>query len=118
MRQVFITKAGGPQVLQVRESPDPSAGAGEVRVRVKAAGIYAVVAFEKCFREDQQLEEHFNMNLEANAKVETHEMAEADFTIASIQTPYPGGLAHEMSDMFAISGVFDYTHFDSLNKFA
>lgn len=86
--------------------------------RVKAAGVYAVVAFEKCFREDQQLEEHFNMNLEANAKVETHEMSEADFTIASIQTPYPGGLAHEMSDMFAISGVFDYTHFDSLNKFA
>lgn len=39
MRQVFITKAGGPQVLQVRESPDPSAGSGEVRVRVKAAGI-------------------------------------------------------------------------------
>lgn len=39
MRQVVITKAGGPQVLQVRESPDPTAGAGEVRVRVKAAGI-------------------------------------------------------------------------------
>jgi NADPH:quinone reductase-like Zn-dependent oxidoreductase len=39
MRQVFISKAGGPQVLQVRESPDPTAGNGEVRVRVKAAGI-------------------------------------------------------------------------------
>jgi NADPH:quinone reductase-like Zn-dependent oxidoreductase len=39
MRQVVITKAGPPEVLQVRESPDPEAGAGQVRVRVKAAGI-------------------------------------------------------------------------------
>lgn len=39
MRQVFITKAGAPEVLQVRESPDPEAGAKQVRIRVKAAGI-------------------------------------------------------------------------------
>ena len=39
MRQVVITKAGPPKVLQVRESPDPVAGAGQVRIRVKAAGI-------------------------------------------------------------------------------
>jgi synaptic vesicle membrane protein VAT-1 len=39
MRQVWITKAGAPEVLQVREAEDPSAKKGEVRVRVKAAGI-------------------------------------------------------------------------------
>jgi NADPH:quinone reductase-like Zn-dependent oxidoreductase len=39
MRQVWITKAGPPEVLQVREAPDPEPKAGEVRVRVKAAGI-------------------------------------------------------------------------------
>jgi NADPH:quinone reductase-like Zn-dependent oxidoreductase len=39
MRQVVITKAGPPEVLQVLESPDPSAGPGTVRIRVKAAGI-------------------------------------------------------------------------------
>ncbi len=39
MRQIWITKAGPPEVLQVREAPDPDAGAGEVRIRVKAAGI-------------------------------------------------------------------------------
>ena len=39
MRQVWISKAGPPEVLQVREAPDPRAGAGQVRVRVKAAGI-------------------------------------------------------------------------------
>jgi len=39
MRQIWITKAGAPEVLKVREAPDPEAGEGQVRVRVKAAGI-------------------------------------------------------------------------------
>jgi NADPH:quinone reductase-like Zn-dependent oxidoreductase len=39
MRQVVITKAGPPEVLKVQESPDPEAAAGQVRIRVKAAGI-------------------------------------------------------------------------------
>src|ERR1700723_1343457 len=39
MRQVWITRAGPPEVLQVREAPDPEPGDGQVRIRVKAAGI-------------------------------------------------------------------------------
>jgi NADPH:quinone reductase-like Zn-dependent oxidoreductase len=39
MRQVWITKAGPPEVLQVREAPDPTPQAGEVRIRVEASGI-------------------------------------------------------------------------------
>ena len=39
MRQVWITRKGGPEVLQVREAPDPQPGPGEVRVRVRAAGV-------------------------------------------------------------------------------
>jgi NADPH:quinone reductase-like Zn-dependent oxidoreductase len=39
MRQIWITKAGAPEVLQVREAPDPTAQPGEVRIRVKGAGI-------------------------------------------------------------------------------
>ena len=39
MRQVWISKAGAPDVLQVREAPDPQAKPGEVRVRVRASGI-------------------------------------------------------------------------------
>ena len=39
MRQVWITKSGAPDVLKVREAPDPQVGPGQVRVRVKAAGI-------------------------------------------------------------------------------
>lgn len=39
MRAIWITKAGGPEVLEVREAPDPEAGPGQVRVRVRAAGL-------------------------------------------------------------------------------
>jgi NADPH:quinone reductase-like Zn-dependent oxidoreductase len=39
MRQVWITRPGPPEVLQVREAPDPEPGKGEVRIRVRAAGI-------------------------------------------------------------------------------
>lgn len=39
MRQVWIPKIGGPEVLEVREAPDPTPGAGEVRIRVEAAGV-------------------------------------------------------------------------------
>jgi NADPH:quinone reductase-like Zn-dependent oxidoreductase len=39
MRVVEISKHGGPDVLKVRERPDPSLGRGEVRIDVAAAGI-------------------------------------------------------------------------------
>jgi synaptic vesicle membrane protein VAT-1 len=39
MRQIWITKAGSPEVLVVKEAPDPEAKKGEVRVRVRASGI-------------------------------------------------------------------------------
>jgi len=39
MRQIWIPKIGGPEVLELRETSDPEPQAGEVRVRVAAAGI-------------------------------------------------------------------------------
>src|ERR1051325_5758409 len=39
MRQVVIARHGGPEVMEVREAPDPTPGDGEVRIRVRAAGI-------------------------------------------------------------------------------
>lgn len=39
MRQVWITRRGGPEVLEVREAPDPSPGPGEVLINVAAAGV-------------------------------------------------------------------------------
>jgi len=39
MKQVWIPKHGGPEVLQVREAADPEPGPGELRIRVGASGI-------------------------------------------------------------------------------
>jgi NADPH:quinone reductase-like Zn-dependent oxidoreductase len=39
VRAVVLTKTGGPEVLQVRELPDPAVGPGQVRIAVRAAGI-------------------------------------------------------------------------------
>ena len=39
MRQVWISRKGGPGVLEVREAPDPQPGPDEVRIRVRAAGV-------------------------------------------------------------------------------
>ena len=39
MRSIWITKSGGLDVLQVRESPDPELTPGHVRVRVHASGL-------------------------------------------------------------------------------
>ncbi len=39
MRQVWITRKGPPEVLQVRAGPDPEPAEGQVRVRVAAAGV-------------------------------------------------------------------------------
>src|SRR5580693_9394031 len=39
MRQIWITRAGPPEVLQVKEAPDPEPKASEVRIRVEASGV-------------------------------------------------------------------------------
>ena len=39
MRQVVIPRFGAPDVLDIREAPDPSPGDGDIRIRVRAVGI-------------------------------------------------------------------------------
>ncbi|HTL44967.1 MAG TPA: medium chain dehydrogenase/reductase family protein [Vicinamibacterales bacterium] len=39
MRQVVIPRHGAPDVFEVREAPIPEPGEGEIRIRVRAAGI-------------------------------------------------------------------------------
>ncbi|HEV2734520.1 MAG TPA: zinc-binding dehydrogenase [Longimicrobiaceae bacterium] len=39
MRAIVLERYGGPEVLRVREVPDPVPGSGEVRVRVEAIGV-------------------------------------------------------------------------------
>ena len=39
MRQAVITRHGPPDVFDMREGPDPTPTAGELRIRVRAAGV-------------------------------------------------------------------------------
>jgi NADPH:quinone reductase-like Zn-dependent oxidoreductase len=39
MRQIWISKAGPPEVLVVKEAPDPDPTAGELRIQVEASGV-------------------------------------------------------------------------------
>ncbi len=39
VKAIWIKKHGGPQMLEVRETPDPVPGKGQVRVRVRACGL-------------------------------------------------------------------------------
>jgi len=39
MRQIWIPRPGSPEVLELREAPDPAPAQGELRVRVEAAGV-------------------------------------------------------------------------------
>src|SRR5687768_12038654 len=39
MRQVWIPQYGTPEVMEVREAPDPQPGSGEVRIRIEYSGV-------------------------------------------------------------------------------
>jgi NADPH:quinone reductase-like Zn-dependent oxidoreductase len=39
MRQIWISKAGPPEALVVKDAPDPHPGTGEMRIRVEASGV-------------------------------------------------------------------------------
>jgi len=39
MKQIWIPRTGPPEVLSLREAPDPEPGPGQVRIRVEAAGV-------------------------------------------------------------------------------
>src|SRR5258707_10892187 len=39
MRAIWITRAGGPEALELRETADPEPGPGQVRIRVRVAGL-------------------------------------------------------------------------------
>jgi NADPH:quinone reductase-like Zn-dependent oxidoreductase len=48
MKAIVLHRHGGPEVLRVRDVPDPAPAAGEVRVRVEAIGVnYAEVLSRK-----------------------------------------------------------------------
>lgn len=81
---------------------------------VKAAGVLAIVNYEKFFLEIHEIE--VQLTIERSPFQETH-IAEEKFNILGLKIPDTDGIRHEMSDRFLTSGVFDYTAFDSGNGF-
>ena len=47
MKAIVVEECGGPEVLRLKEVPDPAAGAGEVAVRVRAAGVNPVETYQR-----------------------------------------------------------------------
>jgi NADPH2:quinone reductase len=47
MRAIVIEKQGGPEVLRLAEQPDPSAGPGQVVVKVAAAGVNYIDIYQR-----------------------------------------------------------------------
>ena len=102
---------------QLDNSPDkPREKIGFIVNRVKAAGTFAAITYEKYFGE---LQEHNDaLTIQDHMPVENQDMEELNFSASTIAQPYPGGLEHEMKDSLSLEGRFDYTTFDSLNTYA
>src|SRR6266540_3400468 len=47
MRALVVTRHGGPEVLQVRQVPDPAPGPGQVLVEVAASGVNFVEVYHR-----------------------------------------------------------------------
>jgi NADPH:quinone reductase-like Zn-dependent oxidoreductase len=55
MKAAQFSRFGGPEVLEIVDLPEPHAGAGEVRVRVRAAGVNASDWKKRAGQMDQEL---------------------------------------------------------------
>jgi len=55
MKAAQFTRFGGPEVLEIVDLPEPHAGVGEVRVRVRAAGVNASDWKKRSGQMDQEL---------------------------------------------------------------
>ena len=86
--------------------------------KVKAAGVMAVVSYQKRFTETHQQDELFHLSGQLKPVLEDNDPYDKNLMIASVQQPYPEGLDHQLGDGFTLNGVFDFTGFDSLNAFA
>jgi len=84
--------------------------------KVKAAGTYAVVVFEKHLCETHIIEDKLQMS--ANMRPLTHTLEDNAIKFKAEQSPLRETLeVHGMQDTLLLSGVFDFTRFDSKNGF-
>jgi hypothetical protein len=80
--------------------------------RVKAAGVRALIAYKQTFKEEQEQSVTLK-RLELQSFKQSHDITD-HFEIDSRQSNRE---IHEIADKLILSGRFDYTYFDSLNKF-
>lgn len=81
--------------------------------KVKAAGIYVGIAYEKTFTETHDVTEALQL-FGKLYKAEEQPQQEAALTVYGRHTPEQdqGGILHDMDEALTVSGVFDVTHFD------
>lgn len=70
MRQIWAMKSGPPEVLIVREEPDPSPRAGEVRIRVQSIGVNFLDVLGRLGRAGPDLQPPFVPGFEVSGEVD------------------------------------------------
>lgn len=82
--------------------------------KVKAAGVEARVSYHERFREDHAIDVALQLVVRGRLLAQVHDMDDAWNAL----TRQRGRETHDTADALVLSGVFDYTGFDSLNSFA
>ena len=91
----------------------PRSQIDEIINRVKAAGVKAIVSYQQVFKEEQELNDKLKIEGDITWQ-EQQPQEDIDFDIFSQQNLT---IDQEMSDNLIFTGVFDYTEFDSENRF-
>lgn len=98
---------------------NPRAQIRSIIERVRAAGIYTLVQYEKRFTETNALSDALQLSGVHSSFQETSILDHAkhdQLKLLTLQKPAPE--KHELDDALTISGVFGVTGFDTLNTFA
>ena len=70
MKQIWATRSGPPDVLMVREEPDPTPRTGQVRIRVQAIGVNFIDVLGRRGMVAQDLQAPFVPGLEVSGAVD------------------------------------------------
>src|SRR6267143_1971494 len=105
MKTMQIDRFGGPEVLHAAETPEPHAGRGQVRVRVRAIGVNL---FDAKVRSGA-MEAVFRTPLPALLGIELAGVVDevgayAELAVASVVAKKPKGLSWELAASLAVAG--------------
>ena len=80
---------------------------------VKAFGVKAEVAYEQNFKETHEHKDKIGIAVKGDLLNTEHEISDT----LSVESRQKSKEVHEIKDNLKITGVYDYTRFDSANKF-